>query len=117
MTDKSKDKPSGVILAPVDEIHAESLSPKERFTLQIQANQTYLAWVRTNQYFLAGFGPCAGEAGAVGALDRPRFALQDFFEGAGGFRCHFAGRGNPIGCGDDHSPPTNNEDHSEWKAA
>lgn len=48
MTDKSKDKPSGVILAPVDEIHAESLSPKERFTLQIQANQTYLAWVRTS---------------------------------------------------------------------
>jgi len=48
MTDTKSGTASGIHGAPKDEIHAESLSPKERFTLQIQINQTYLAWVRTS---------------------------------------------------------------------
>jgi putative membrane protein len=55
MTDKSMDHPSGISQGKVDDIHAESLSPKEQFALHIQANQTYLAWVRTS-IALLGFG-------------------------------------------------------------
>jgi putative membrane protein len=55
MTDKNVDHSSGVSQGKVDDIHAESLSPKEQFTMQIQANQTYLAWVRTS-IALLGFG-------------------------------------------------------------
>lgn len=55
MTEKNIDHSSGVSLGKMDDIHAESLSPKEQFTLQIQANQTYLAWVRTS-IALLGFG-------------------------------------------------------------
>ena len=32
---------------PEDLIHSESLTSKERFNLLIQANQLYLAWIRT----------------------------------------------------------------------
>ncbi len=55
MTDGNSNSESGNRVAQWDEIHAENLSPKERFTLQIQANQTYLAWVRTS-IALLGFG-------------------------------------------------------------
>jgi len=48
MTEKNSNPQVGTHAAPRDKIHEESLSPKERFTLQVQVNQTYLAWVRTS---------------------------------------------------------------------
>lgn len=48
MTEKPSRQVGGIQPGPSDDIHAETLTPKERFTLQVQANQSYLAWVRTS---------------------------------------------------------------------
>lgn len=48
MTEKPGRQGSGIQPGPLDDIHAETLTPKERFTMQVQANQSYLAWVRTS---------------------------------------------------------------------
>lgn len=48
MTEKPSRQGSGIQPGRLDEIHAETLTPKEQFTLQVQANQAYLAWIRTS---------------------------------------------------------------------